>query len=76
MYNLIYAAVASFTVGMAPGAPAYLGTYETEAACLTAVREIYKARIAQVPDNKKEVVEKVIATTMKYQREYICVKKD
>lgn len=64
------------------GSPTYLGDYKTEESCVTAIRSIYEGRafihnVGQSTD--REVVAKamkpIIDNQMKFQREFICVKK-
>ena len=71
---LLYIAIASNGAYL-PGAPAQLGTYATLNSCTVAMKTILANRMAPNAVNKPEV-QKIIETTMQYQREYICVKSE
>jgi hypothetical protein len=60
-YILLYVAIAT--------APVQLGTYASQADCTDAIRAVYAAKMAPVPQ-----AQKIIDTTLLYQREYVCVK--
>jgi hypothetical protein len=62
-YVLLYVALA--------GAPAQLGTYETEAACTAAIRAIVSQKMAPSAPNNPGI-KRAIDTVMQYQREYVC----
>lgn len=56
--------------------PTYLGTYNTEESCKSAIRSIYEQRIS--PPNlvvKTPQMDKAVDTAMKYQRDFVCIPK-
>jgi hypothetical protein len=59
-YILLYVAIAT--------APVQMGAYASQQDCTNAIRAVYAASMAPVPQ-----AQKIIDTTMLYQREYVCV---
>lgn len=56
----------------------FVGGYNSLDNCNKAIRSIYEKRFIPIPENlSKEsisAVQEVIDTTVKYQREYVCIK--
>lgn len=66
-------------VGAMGQTPANLGTYQTQAACQYAIREIYlqqtMPRGIEVTAELAKSINAVVDVKMKYQREYTCLAK-